>query len=107
MFLDEVGLIIKKGIKSDYIDTQDNLFYLKGKLLMNEQIKRNSVHKERFFVEYDDYNQNRAENRLIKSTLHLLFNISRDFNNQKRIRQYLEHLNWVDKSQSIDNDIRQ
>lgn len=107
MFLDEVGLIIKKGIKSDYIDTQDNLFYLKGKLLMNEQIKRNSVHKERFFVEYDDYNQNRAENRLIKSTLHLLFNISRDFKNQKRIRQYLEHLNWVEKSQSIDNDIRQ
>lgn len=107
MFLDEVGLIIKKGIKTDYIDTKDNLFYLKGKLLMNEQIKRNSVHKERFFVEYDDYNQNRAENRLIKSTLHLLFNISRDFNNQKRIRQYLEHLNWVEKSQSIDNDIRQ
>jgi 5-methylcytosine-specific restriction enzyme subunit McrC len=54
MFLDEVGLIIKKGIKSDYIDQKDNLFYLKGKLLINEQIKRNTIHKERFFVQYDD-----------------------------------------------------
>ena len=40
MFLEEVGIIIKKGIKSDYVGQEDNLFYLKGKLLINEQIKK-------------------------------------------------------------------
>lgn len=104
MFLEEVGIIIKKGIKSDYVAQEDNLFYLKGKLLIKEQIKRNSIHKERFFVEYDDYNQNRAENRLIKSTLKLLSSISRDFDNQRRIRQYLEHMNWIELSRNIDKD---
>ena len=104
MFLEEVGIIIKKGIKSDYVGQEDNLFYLKGKLLINEQIKRNTVHKERFYVQYDDYNQNRAENRLIKSTLKLLSNISRDFENQRKIRQYMQHLNWIDLSLNIDKD---
>ena len=104
MFLEEVGIIIKKGIKSDYVGQEDNLFYLKGKLLINEQIKRNSVHKERFYVQYDDYNQNRAENRLIKSTLKLLSNISKEFNNQRKIRQYMQHLNWIDLSLNIDKD---
>jgi 5-methylcytosine-specific restriction enzyme subunit McrC len=104
MFLEEVGIIIKKGIKSDYVGQEDNLFYLKGKLLINEQIKRNSIHKERFYVQYDDYNQNRAENRLIKSTLKLLSNISKDFDNQRKIRQYLEHLNWIKLSMNIDKD---
>ena len=104
MFLEEVGIIIKKGIKSDYVGQEDNLFYLKGKLLINEQIKRNSIHKERFYVQYDDYNQNRAENRLIKSTLKLLSNISRDFDNQRKIRQYMQHLNWIDLSLNIDKD---
>lgn len=104
MFLEEVGIIIKKGIKSDYVGCEDNLFYLKGKLLINEQIKRNSIHKERFYVQYDDYNQNRAENRLIKSTLKLLSNISRDFDNQRKIRQYLEHMNWIELSLNIDKD---
>ena len=104
MFLEEVGIIIKKGIKSDYVGFEDNLFYLKGKLLINEQIKRNSVHKERFYVQYDEYNQNRAENRLIKSTLKLLSNISRDFDNQRKIRQYMQHLNWIDLSLNIDKD---
>ena len=104
MFLEEVGIIIKKGIKSDYVGFEDNLFYLKGKLLINEQIKRNSVHKERFYVQYDEYNQNRAENRLIKSTLKLLSNISKEFNNQRKIRQYMQHLNWIDLSLNIDKD---
>lgn len=104
MFLEEVGIIIKKGIKSDYVGQEDNLFYLKGKLLINEQIKRNSVHKERFYVQYDEYNQNRAENRLIKSTLKLLSNISRDFDNQRKIRQYMQHLNWIELSLNIDKD---
>ena len=104
MFLEEVGIIIKKGIKSDYVGQEDNLFFLKGKLLINEQIKRNNIHKERFYVQYDDYNQNRAENRLIKSTLKLLSNISRDFDNQRKIRQYLEHMNWIELSLNIDKD---
>lgn len=107
MFLDEVGLIIKKGVKSDYTMKEDNLFYLKGKLLINEQIKRNTIHQERFFVQYDDYNQNRAENRLIKSTLMLLSKISKDFTNIRKIRQYIEHMNWVDLTLNIDNDFRQ
>lgn len=92
------------SIKSDYVGQEDNLFYLKGKLLINEQIKRNSIHKERFYVQYDDYNQNRTENRLIKSTLKLLSNISRDFDNQRKIRQYLEHMNWIELSLNIDKD---
>ncbi len=106
MFLEEVGIIIKKGIKSDYVEQKDNLFYLKGKLLINEQIKRNSIHKERFYVQYDDYNQNRAENKLIKSTLKLLSNLSKSFDNQRKIRQYLEHMNWVDLSMNIDRDFK-
>ena len=106
MFLDEVGIIIKKGIKSDYIQQEDNLFYLKGKLLINEQIKRNTIHKERFYVQYDDYNQNRSENRLLKSTLKLLSKISKNYDNVRRIRQYNEHMNWVKLSSNINSDIR-
>jgi 5-methylcytosine-specific restriction enzyme subunit McrC len=106
MFLDEVGQIIKKGVKSDYTAREENLFFLKGKLRISEHIKHNSIHKERFYVEYDDYNQNRAENRLIKSTLQLLSKLSKDFQNIRRIRQYMEHMNWVDLSMNVDNDLR-
>ena len=55
-------------------------------------------------MQYDDYNKNREENRLIKSTLKLLSNISRDFDNQRKIRQYLEHMNWIELPLNIDKD---
>ena len=106
MFLEEVGQIIKKGIKSDYSTQEDNLFFLKGKLRFGEHLKRNIVHKERFYVEYDDYNQNRPENRLIKSTLNFLSKVSKNANNVRRIRLYMEHMNWVDLSINVDNDFR-
>lgn len=106
MFLNEVGQIIKKGVKSDYTAQEDNLFFLKGKLRFNEHIKHNNIHKERFYVEYDDYNQNRSENRLIKTTLNLLSKVSKDFQNIRRIRLYMEHMNWVDLSMNVDNDLR-
>lgn len=106
MFLDEVSLILKKGIKSDYIPKSENLHYLKGKLLVNEQIKRNYIHKERFFVDYDEYTPNRVENRLIKSTLKYLLNISSSFENIRLLRMYQEHMYSVEYSKNYDMDFR-
>ena len=55
MFIDEVFGVVKKGIKSDYIVREENQPFLKGKLLINKQIQKNFIHKERFFVEFDEY----------------------------------------------------
>ncbi|MFV0481970.1 MAG: 5-methylcytosine restriction system specificity protein McrC [Campylobacteraceae bacterium] len=104
MFLDEVSAIIKKGLKSDYVNKEENLYFLKGKLKVKEQIAKNFIHKERFFVEYDEYSQNRAENRLIKTTLLKLLNLSKSYENTKRARQYIEHMSLVDKSLNIQKD---
>lgn len=106
MFLDEIGLIIKKGIKSDYLLKEENLFYLKGKLIINEQLKRNYIHKERFYVEYDKYSQNRAENRLLKTTLKYLLTLSKSFSNLMLIKQYNEHLYGIEYSRNIAADFR-
>ena len=40
MFLTEVYAIVKKGLKSNYVNYNDNLQYLKGKLVAGEHIYR-------------------------------------------------------------------
>jgi 5-methylcytosine-specific restriction enzyme subunit McrC len=89
MFLDELSKLIKKGIKSDYITKEENLRFLKGKLLIGQQIKKNTIHQERFFVEYQEYLSDRVENRLIKTTLEYLYKKSKSNRNQQRIREFL------------------
>ncbi len=104
MFLDELEQLIRKGLKSDYITKEENLGYLKGKLNIKEQITRNYIHKERFFVAYDEYLSDRVENRLIKTTLQYLYKRSISNKNKKRIREYLFVFDEVSVSHHIKQD---
>ena len=104
MFLDEVSELIKIGIKSDYVELEDNLKFLKGKLKISEQIHKNIVHKERFYVCYQEFSIDRAENRLIKSTLEFLYRRSKSSKNQRLIREYLFIFDEISSSSNINAD---
>ena len=104
MFLDEVSKLIKIGIKSDYIELEDNLKFLKGKLKISEQIRKNIVHKERFYVCYQEFSVDRTENRLIKSTLEFLYRRSKSSKNQRLIREYLFVFDEISSSSDINSD---
>lgn len=104
MFLDEVSKLIKIGIKSDYVELEDNLKFLKGKLKISEQIRKNIVHKERFYICYQEFSTDRAENRLIKSTLEFLYKRSKSSKNQQLIREYLFIFDEISSSSDINAD---
>jgi len=89
LFVEAMDNLIHKGLKSEYVSQKGNQQFLKGKLKFNEHIRKNSIYKERFYVEYDEYLQDRVENRLLKSTLQLLLKKSRDAQNRKALRQQL------------------
>ena len=104
MFLEELTVLVRNGIKSDYISKEENLKFLKGKLKISEQIKYNTIHKERFFVQYEEFISNRVENRLIKTTLKFLYNKSKLNKNQQRIREFLFVFDEIEISHNIKTD---
>lgn len=104
MFLDEVTILTKQGLKAAYTPIEVNERFYKGKLLASQNIKYNLVNKERFFVRYDDFNINRPENRLIKSTLRFLRNTTNDGRNRQNAAQLLNIFDGVDYSTSYDSD---
>lgn len=104
MYIQEVRQLVKRGLKSAYISEEDNLRFYKGKLQISQHIKYNFVHKERFYVKYDEFSQNRAENRLIKATLIKLRNKTNSNKNVKEINQLLMSFENVDISTNYDKD---
>lgn len=100
MFLNESDMIIKRGLKSSYVTVQSNEKFLKGKLLMTQQLRRNIVNQSYFFNEYDEFMTNSAENQLIKTTLEYLLKNSRDNNNLRIIREQLVYFEFVDLTNS-------
>lgn len=105
MFLDEVSKLIKIGLKSYYVQQQDNSNYLKGKLLISKHIYFNSTRKDKFYVEYDEYSNNIPENKIIKSTLLKLSKITDNTILQDRIRRYLAAFIDVETSINYSKDL--
>jgi len=104
MFLNELSKLVKRGMKADYILISENTSYLKGSINWPQHIKQNLVHKERFFINYDSYVTDRAENRLIKSTLIFLKNKTRRLNNQKLISEFLFVFDEICESSDVNSD---
>ena len=104
MYLQEIRRLIKIGLKSNYIFKEDNLNYYKGKLLTSQHFKINLVHKERFYVAYDEFNPNRVENKLIKATLLKLQKLTTSAENSKKIRQLLVFFEMIDASMNYTAD---
>ncbi len=104
MYLQETRNLVKHGIKSAYVQNEDNLRFYKGKLKVGEHIKANLAHRERFYMQYDEYQVNRAENRLVKTTLLKLQKHTNSTENAKEIRQLLMSFELVDTSTNIDKD---
>ena len=100
LYIQEVRRLVKNGIKSSYLNQEENLNVYKGKLLVNEHLKRNIAHKERFYVVFDEYQVNCPQNRLIKSTLLKLQQLTGSAQNSKEIRQLLVSFELVEPSKN-------
>ncbi len=102
MFLDEFDSVYKKGLMRSYVNIEENRAFLKGKLLFNDHIKSNFIHKERFFTSSDEFVLDIAPNRLIKSTLNFLQ--SKITANKFRIIKALQMLDEVEFSTNYEKD---
>ncbi|MDR0354816.1 MAG: McrC family protein [Deltaproteobacteria bacterium] len=104
MFLDEALVLTKQGLKASYVPVEGNERFCKGKLLASQNMKCNLASKDHFFVRYDDFNINRAENKLIKSTLRFLLKATGDGQNRQNAVRLLTLFDGVDYSTNYDAD---
>ncbi len=110
LFLEELKILLQKGLKYGYEIREENLNYLKGNLVFHKHLQHNLLQKNHFFVEFDEFTQDIFPNQYIKSTLFLLQNISQNPKNITKIQQYLQyfgHIQLLDFSQIDTKNIRE
>lgn len=104
-YLDELIKLTSKELRGDYVSKEENTTFLKGKLLLKEHIKFNSINQAKFYCHFDEFNTNIPPNKLIKSTLTRLFSITSSNQNKKKIIKSLQHFDSVSDCSNIDTDI--
>ncbi|MDV7507516.1 McrC family protein [Acinetobacter baumannii] len=105
-FLREVEYIIKRGMRSDYLRQQGNLFNLRGKLLISSHLQQNLLRPDRFFTEYDEFTNERPENRLIRSALRKVLILTKMPSSQSLARELDFAFTDISISTQIKTDIK-
>ena len=105
VFIDSISKLVNKGLRSKYHLVSGNEKAFKGRIVFNEHIRQNYIHKERIFVEYEFYSQNRPENRLIKTTLEALSRKTTDSHNIKGLKTLIMSMEEIPSSTDVDKDL--
>lgn len=86
IYLNEVEQLVQQGLIKKYRRIRGNKSVLKGKLLFNENIQKNLVHKEKFFCEYQVYDKDHTIHQVLYKGLRILKNITTHHLNDKTER---------------------
>lgn len=105
-FLAAVERVVKRGVRSDYVSRTDDLFALRGKLLVSEQIRRNLHRGDRFHAEFDEFSPNRPENRLLHAALRRMLSLSSVHEHQRLARELCFVFAEIPESTDIRGDVR-
>jgi len=89
LFIFQCESLLHNGLIKRYRKTEGNKNALKGTLNFGKHIQQNLVHKERFFVNYNTYDDNHLLNQILLKTLKLLYTISHSAQLSSRIGSLL------------------
>lgn len=101
-FLDNLNTLARGGLARRYVPVEENLPYLRGRLLFREQIRENLTNQARFYVAHDELSVNRPANRLIRSALAKLPSLVRNSENRRLLQLLHQFMEAADVPQSAD-----
>jgi 5-methylcytosine-specific restriction enzyme subunit McrC len=104
-FLLSVDTLVKRGLRSDYSRVEENQTFLKGRLLVNQQLRHNLVNQHRFYVEYDEFLPDRPVNRIIHTALVKVASLCRSEANERLCRELRFSFAVIPVSRNIRNDL--
>ena len=106
-FLTEIENIVGQQLGKNYQTQLQNESYLRGKWLINKQLKSGALSRDRFWAETDVFSVDTAANRLLKSCLVFVDQRSTLGSNKKRITRLRHLLDNVPESYNLPRDFKE
>ncbi|MGI9252929.1 MAG: McrC family protein, partial [Thermomicrobiales bacterium] len=82
---------IAAGLHRNYIEREDNLAAVRGRVAIAEDLRRNHIMRHRVFCRYTEFSWDIPENQVIRQVAHLLAGWAKDSRRRLRLWQ-IDHL---------------
>ncbi|MBA4851243.1 McrC family protein [Emticicia sp. BO119] len=104
VFLDELDKLLSMGLGRNYEPIEANETFIKGKILITENIHQNLLKQHRVFIGFDDFIHDIPQNRILKTCLHRLKNYSFTNLTRQRVWQSLSVFDEISLSANLHQD---
>ena len=82
---------LKRLTPKNYIREEDNLNYLRGKLLFTSNIKYNIANKAKFYCEFDEFSENCILNQLFCYVAQCLYTVTKNSKNKQLLKMITDY----------------
>ena len=106
LFLQNLAHLARHGLARRYVRVEDNLPYLRGRLLFQQHVRENLTDRARFYVAHDEFKPNRPANRLLRSSLDRLKRTVRNEENRRLLRELTDAFDDVPPTRDPEGDWR-
>lgn len=89
---------IKRGLNKEYVVKDEEISGVKGKILLTDTIKTNSLKNKKIICEFDEYSENSYLNRIIKTVAFYIIKSEKvkDINKKNNLKKVLLYFKDVD-----------
>jgi 5-methylcytosine-specific restriction enzyme subunit McrC len=105
-FLAELDHIVQRGLRFNYQRVEEEQSFLRGQLNVMAQMRQPPGREHRFQIRHDVFTPNRAENRLLRSTLNLVCKQTTSTDNWRLAHELSVRLAEVPESREVQADFR-
>ena len=106
LFLVNLDHLVRGGLGRQYRSVQENLPFLRGRIIFGDHMRENLIDRSRFYVEHDELNPNQPANRLIRATLDRLKHIVGNVHNQQLLADLAPAFSMIPASPDLRTDWR-
>jgi 5-methylcytosine-specific restriction enzyme subunit McrC len=87
LFVNRVEAVVKLGLLKSYIDEEENLNCVRGKMLVSQQLRKNLMQQHKTYCQYDEFSNDTLENQTILFSAHILKNLVQSEGMARRINE--------------------
>ncbi|MCR9290073.1 McrC family protein [Saprospiraceae bacterium] len=106
IFVSEVEKLLSQGLIKSYRRNEANLKVLKGRLVVPKQLRKNQLHKEKFYTNHEEYDYNHLLNHIISKGLDILAQMVFEPNLDFRIQKLKSHFPKVDNIEITETNFQ-
>ena len=86
LFVEETGRLLQRGLLADYVETEDDLAVLRGRLLADRQVLRRFGRIDRLECRFDESSTDIIENQILAAALAVCAPLVRDAAVRRRVQ---------------------